>query len=1347
MAKYLLTTLAPDPRLVRAADGAECVRFSKQLGVLIHLALRPEARATRDELVGLLWTGTSQQDGRRGLRQAVYQIRHATDHDFIRGDEMLSLRREDLEVDVDSFRHKLAAQELDGALAVYQADFLSGVDLAGAREFEQWADGIRTVLAAEYRQLLRSLVAREADTGKWSEAAGYAERLIAADPASQETRIRVVELYALSGDAVRARMAAYEARAFADETFGKRGSREFDEAINRALAATTAPERRRTNGFPRNPEMVGRATQFHLVVERWKAAREGKGGGVLVTGDAGIGKTRLVREVMRRFGQDRALVLGTACYAIEQSDPLGPFLELLRAAHSAPGLSGATPTSLEILGALIPEVAERFKPAVRPRTPPVPSQAVAAALLEGFGAIADEIPLALVVDDLHWASPATLEFAHRLARHARAHPLLLLMSARDYSPSPEMTRALRDLATSGDAVLEVALSPLDEVEVTNLVSSIAELTPEVAGCCLAEQLVERTDGIPLYVLEALKELYDTGYLVVRKGQWVLNTAVAGGRANLPLPDSAAEVLKRRLEKVGGTLLDVLVALAVWGREAPAATLARIAGCTSQQADEALAALERRRMVGRRSDSPVIEHDEIARRVLEIAPADLVIRAHLNAATAATDLAAEGKASEWIVAAAHAASAGHGDAAIELAAHAAQDAERTSGEEAGRDTIRRVAAAAPDAERRQIERSFQRVLAARWTVRRWVEERDGTASRRRLRIGALAAVAVILAAAGITTIARGRPTPPPLGGGYIVVTTGEPTTGRGVALALRVDSQFAAESLSRRLLPPGIRDGYPSGAVQPGGRLALTTCSLPNVDPTAICEVNLRTGARRPFFRYEGDADPYAWLPDGADLLVIGGYRSRTSGYSYAVLLVDSSGRLVRTIARDHYSYHILAVSPAGDRFVADRQLGEHHNLVLMNLEGTVLGPLGWCDPATVIAWSPDGTMLACTSARNQSLAVGPAAAGNEHATIRLGFSPRSGPAWSPDGRYVAVALGDPTPGIYVLDVMGAREPRRVSAFGGAVVNLAWVRATPQPAITRVRVVPGSLTVTAGYRFRFDAIALDAAGQPVRGINGIRWASLDPEIVRLIGAGRGVADRPGTARLVASLGLTEADTAIVTVPATPHHILFHETFNEGLDTAVWQPFGYPAPRVLRAQGRNGSPGFNNNGDYSHTSGIALKQPLRVTGGLTVQYWARVPIRYHLWEDVSVGLTGLPADSFFLRRGDPWDGVRRDLVSAAAPNQENPLIPMEADLHGDVEASRAELPPALRDGDWHRYRLVIYPSGEVRWFADGIEITRPAQANINAHPTWTLVVEGQSYRTLAMVDDITVWRGVVLDPPHR
>ena len=222
MARFYLRTLARTPGLTlgERAEAKECLRFSKQLAVLIYLASRSQARATREELIGLLWEGSSPHDARQALRQVVYQIRHGTDRDLLSGDEVLTLRKEDLAFDVDHFRSLLAQGRLLEAAELYDADFLCNVALSGAREFEQWAEGMRQQLAAEWRQLLKSLVAAGADAGNWADAAQYSERLIERDPFDLDPRIKLVELLALAGDEVRAQAAAEEVRRVAAEIHG-----------------------------------------------------------------------------------------------------------------------------------------------------------------------------------------------------------------------------------------------------------------------------------------------------------------------------------------------------------------------------------------------------------------------------------------------------------------------------------------------------------------------------------------------------------------------------------------------------------------------------------------------------------------------------------------------------------------------------------------------------------------------------------------------------------------------------------------------------------------------------------------------------------------------------------------------------------------------------------------------------------------------------------------------------------------------------------------------------------------------------------------------------------------------
>jgi DNA-binding SARP family transcriptional activator len=1343
LAKYVLTTLASVPRLSRVADGAECIRFSKQLAVLAYLISRPQARATRDELVGLLWGEPYQSDGRRALRQVVYQIRHSTDHDLLRGDDVLTLQREDIEADADVFRQKVSAGDFEGALGVYQQDFLSNVALAGAREFEQWAEGIRAVLAAERRQALRTLIGRESDAGRWSAAARFAEQLLAADPGSLDARLRLIELQALSGEVVRARATAEEARVLAAETGGDTAARGVELALARALAPTTTPERA-TSEFPRVLEMVGRATHFHSVVERWRSALDGRGGAVLLTGEAGIGKTRLSRELSLRFGQDRALVLGASCYVLEQSEPLAPYLEMLREGHGAPGLGGASAASLEILAALIPEVASRFRAAVQPRQLPILPQAVTAALLDAFGATAREAPLALVVEDLHWASPATIEFAHRLARHAIAHPFLLVLTARDQGATPETTRALRSLASSG-AVEEVALDSLDERDVADLLGSIAELTPDVAGCCLAEQLVEHTNGIPLYVVEVLKELHDTGYLVVQDGRWVRLDERSPGGTDLPFPASGTDILRSRLRKLGPRLLHTLTALAVWGREASVATLAEVAGLEPEQADEAGMVLERRRLVSRREGMASVAHEEIGAAALELAPAELVTRLHARAAALAADLAGRGAHAEWMVAAMHAVAAGDTAQGSVWAARAAQEAERASGREAGREAVRRVIAAAPGPARPQLEHTLARILEGSWAARRWLNERSGSARRHRLAIGAAAALIAlsIVGAVLLTPALHSRTRARSLGGASIAIGWGMPGHPDSVR-ALTVDAAYVARQAPVSSLPAATRQGLYPNMIRPDLKVAAVACYLPDVDPTAVCLRNLAGGTTRTLVRFDGDAAPVGWLPDGSALIVLRGRVTRAGGYAHELLLVDSSGHVIRTVTRDSAAYDGAWAAPMGDRILLLRTREQRSEAAIVDLAGRVLAVIDWCDRSTKVTWSPDGQRLACLLEDTHVLRIGVARPQSWPTHVTFPAAVESGPIWSADGRFVAVSVGGRAPGVYVVDRDGLMEPRRVASFPTPPRLVAWMAPGGLPPLHKLSIEPDSLTLTVGSTGTLRVHGVGPAGE-LLGSERVHWLSTDSTVARVDEDGAVVADRRGRVAVIAGIGLERVDdTAYVRVDSAPTHIVIEEDFEHGLKPTRWRAYGGSAPALLSRAGHNGSTGFLPRGTYTHASGIALRTALAIDRGLTVEYWAAIPATRPLWQSVKVGLYSVPADSFHAGFGsEPASSVAA--VSLEAPNPNDARRQMMAVVSDAGPSLKfVALPRRLADGSWHRYRLVAYPSGEVRWFADGIEVIPPARASIAGRPLWTLVIAGRSVGTRAMVDDVTVWEGVVLDP---
>ncbi len=249
----------------------------------------------------------------------------------------------------------------------------------------------------------------------------------------------------------------------------------------------------------------------------------------------------------------------------------------------------------------------------------------------------------------------------------------------------------------------------------------------------------------------------------------------------------------------------------------------------------------------------------------------------------------------------------------------------------------------------------------------------------------------------------------------------------------------------------------------------------------------------------------------------------------------------------------------------------------------------------------------------------------------------------------------------------------------------------------------------------------------------RLALLDDRVVRA------VIEVPG---MEAVSGWYEtADTVVL-------RLILDERFDApDLDRARWKAFGDPAPVVLSGRGVVGG-AFFNRGDDQHGSGIALRTPLPLAGGLTVQAWVRVPITRKLWQSASVCLRREPADSFRLGKGPPVLSENGQVpLCAEFPNPHDPSGASQMEVSFGDRVPAVVLPEYLRDGQWHLWRVLLEPDGAAWLTADGVRIAGPVRVDLSALPSATLVIEGRSVGTQVLVDDVRVWTGVVVPPAVR
>jgi len=323
-------------------------------------------------------------------------------------------------------------------------------------------------------------------------------------------------------------------------------------------AQSRAEAARRTGLTP----LVGRDQELALVLQRWELAREGQGQAVLVVGEPGIGKSRLLLEVADRLAAERPERIdlhGSPYFADEALHPVTAALARAAAlaeadapaARRARLLAWLAPAGLDTEAAdLLADALSLPVPEASPvrRLPPPRRQSrTVEALVSLALALAARRPLLLVVEDAHWLDPSTHELVARLVDGCPSAPVLALVSARPGFASPW---------SQAEHVTRIPLGRLTRPKARALVEGVAgsaRLSPE-----LVAQVLARTDGVPLFAEELTRALVEADH----------PSATA-------IPATLQESLAARLDRLGGAKAIAQVA-SVLGREFPVPWLESIA---------------------------------------------------------------------------------------------------------------------------------------------------------------------------------------------------------------------------------------------------------------------------------------------------------------------------------------------------------------------------------------------------------------------------------------------------------------------------------------------------------------------------------------------------------------------------------------------------------------------------------------------------------------------------------------------------------------------------------------------------------------------------------------------------
>ncbi len=333
---------------------------------------------------------------------------------------------------------------------------------------------------------------------------------------------------------------------------------------------------------------AGRAAERERLVTVWKEAAEGSRRVVMVSGEPGVGKTRLVTEVVKMAHEQGALLLWGRC-AEELDVPYQPFVEALRHyVHSVPAdrlraelgpLGGEMTRLIPDLAHLVPGIPDPVR---------TDAETERHRLFEAVGDLIDAVgrttPIVLVLDDVHWADKPSLLLLRHLLRRSDSLPLLILATYRDtdLDRSHPLSDVLADLRRE-PGVERLDLRGLDPAEVTDFMEFAAGHDLEGPALELAAAVHQETQGNPFFIGEMLLHLAESGLIVQRGGRWESDFSLT----EVGIPEGIREVVGRRISRLSDTANTVLTIAAVIGQEFDAAVIEAISGVDGDAVFDAL----------------------------------------------------------------------------------------------------------------------------------------------------------------------------------------------------------------------------------------------------------------------------------------------------------------------------------------------------------------------------------------------------------------------------------------------------------------------------------------------------------------------------------------------------------------------------------------------------------------------------------------------------------------------------------------------------------------------------------------------------------------------------------------
>jgi DNA-binding SARP family transcriptional activator len=1253
------------------------LRPGKALLLLAYLGLHPRRREHRDRLVELFWPSTPNGKGRHALRQTLYRLTlTAPGTTLIEGDEVVRLTGP-IAFDCLEGERALAEGDFDRAADLLRGPFLPGLCALGCGDHAEWVEAQDSRFRAGFARAADAVIASASSAGDPLRAVRIAEELVVLNPIDDERVRRLMHALDRAGQARQAlaRYAEFTQRLRMDDgDEPPEDLRAYAEELQRSIEITPQES---AAALP----FVGRSEAWAALDRAWADVEAGSCVTVLVEGDAGLGKTRLVEEFRRRVIARGALGLGGKCYEMEAALPYALIGDVLRSAEPGADLPIAPPL------ASVPGNGDVL---------------LREELVRWLDRAPEAHPVILVCDDVHWADEGSLQLLHALTHRLSGSRVLIICTYRPLELTTAARRFTMSLAGEHLARL-VTLRPFRLEEVREILTTMGTFDATTFGLRLAEALHQHTEGNPLFLAELLAALASRGDLACQGGRWTTSRELDSAA----LPKTIKKILADRVDGLATRLRDVLEVVTAAADAVDAGVVAQALGISEPAAQAALSELGKSRLLrAERMGAWAAGHDELRQLVYASIPDQRRRRLHGAIGTALEAHGRHGPASAARLAR-HFEQAGDAARARLFALAAAGEAGALGAHES-----RKALTALADA---LYPASVRDVPPAR------------SPSRSRLR--QVATAAALLGGAALVTYAglaaaNGAVGRHPFALGTIFITEEERRPdGTPEASASRLEwptrhgvAQLTPIAWPRELPPPLVMN---------------------------LVQANQQTHGK--IFRVVGgdavqvtfgdtDDAPAIWSPDRRLIVVQKGWREGRS-YRFNLFIVDTLGRDVWRVTDGHVHDGVLEWSPDGTRIAFQRTVDGERALWLVDPDGghpenlTAAFQLPPPRYLTRTAFTSDGAQLAVLNdddgtvhvldLRRRSVRV------LEPACVLRGETL----AWSPDNRWLAVdCLSGGGTVLTLLPADGSGSPTPLLGLAPGT-RVHWVGTTTR-YVAGVKLHEDPVTTPPHRGRTVQAEAVDARGRPMA--VDLRWSVGDSSIAGVDDQGFVRGRRLGVTWLAASAGGLYSDTASVIVTGGSVDTALAEDWANGIDPLRWEIVGDPPPEVIPGAGPAGAAAFLNNGDHNWPSGVLSVAEFDVSGGLTLEFSAQFRFTGDHWQELEAKL--VPRERAIVA-GERNAGAWTAGMWLAGPSFEYPI----ASYSCGSDTERGSEPFTPQPDAWHRFALQMRPDGRVECYVDGV---LKQQTTLRTHaPRVSVYLGGRSQYTRILTGPMLVARGLL------